>query len=139
MDRIELAYRRFTFIVSCVLLIGMAVVITASTIELIYGLIVDLIEPPGLLLGLDELYDTFGLFLLVLLAIELMSSVFHYLKDETLHLEIMFVIAITAITRKVIVTDIKDLDPMFTIGLALLVAALSWGYVQVIRERRESQ
>ena len=60
----------------------------------------DLLKPPGLLIDLSELYDTFGLFLLVLIAIELMGSVYIYLKDESLHLEIMFLVAITAVTRK---------------------------------------
>lgn len=138
MKQIEFIYERFTKTITLLLLVGMAVVVTAATFELLYGLVIDLIEPPGVMLGLTELYDTFGMFLLILIAIELMSSVYIYLKHEELHLEIMFIVAITAVTRKIIITDLKALDPMYIIGLALLVATLSWGYVYLLRERKRS-
>ena len=76
MERVERIYHYFKTGVTIALLIGMGVVVAASTVELGYQLMNDLLKPPGLLIDLSELYDTFGLFLLVLIAIELMGSVY---------------------------------------------------------------
>lgn len=77
------------------------------------------------------------MFLLVLIAIELMGSVYIYLKDESLHLEIMFLVAITAVTRKIVVLDSGETDALYLMGLALLIAALSWGYIAVVRAHKK--
>jgi len=77
------------------------------------------------------------LFLLVLIPIELMGSVYIYLKDEVLHLEIMFLVAITAVTRKIVVLDSGETDALYLMGLALLIAALSWGYIVVVRAHKK--
>ena len=78
----DIVYEKFKRLVTYILLIGMAVVVASATVELIYTLILSLVEPPGLMLGLGELNEVFGLFLLVLIAIELMSSVHVYLKTN---------------------------------------------------------
>lgn len=133
----DIVVEKFKRLITYVLLIGMAVVVASATIELIYTLILNLIEPPGLMLGLGELHEVFGLFLLVLIAIELMSSVHVYLIDESLHLEVMFLVAITAVIRKVLIVDPETMDSMYLIGIALLVASLAWGYVYT-KESTES-
>ncbi len=119
-------YRR---IITYALLLAMGIVVASATIELWSILITKLVEPPGFLLGLSELYELFGMILMVIIAIELMSSVHVYLKHESAHLEVMFLVAITAVTRKILLIDPKTMDPMFLIGVALLIAALAWGYV----------
>ncbi len=75
----EIVYEKFRQIITYVLLLAMAVVVASSTIELIYVLVIDLMSPPGFMLGLSELYELFGMFLMVIIAIELMSSVHVYL------------------------------------------------------------
>ena len=137
MERVERIYHYFKTGVTIALLIGMGVVVAASTVELGYQLMNDLLKPTGLLIDLSELYDTFGLFLLVLIAIELMGSVYIYLKDESLHLEIMFLVAITAVTRKIVVLDSGETNALYLMGLALLIAALSWGYIAVVRAHKK--
>ena len=126
---IERIYKTFKKSITYILLLGMAIVVASTTIELLYILFTDLIEPPGFLLGISELYSLFGMFLMVIIAMELMSSVYVTLKDDRLHLEVMFLVAITAVTRKILVIDPSTMDPMFLIGIGILVAALSWGYV----------
>ena len=66
-----------------------------------------------------------------------MGSVYIYLKDEVLHLEIMFLVAITAVTRKIVVLDSGETDALYLMGLALLIAALSWGYIAVVRAHKK--
>ena len=77
MDQKKL-YESFEKIISSFLVVIMGVVVISATIELSTILIKDLFEPPGLFLGISELFEIFGLFLMVLIAIELMSSIRMY-------------------------------------------------------------
>jgi len=49
-----------------------------------------MITPPYLLLEIHELLDIFGLFLLVLLGIELISTLRTYLTENEVHVEVVF-------------------------------------------------
>jgi uncharacterized membrane protein (DUF373 family) len=109
----------------------MGIVVVAATMELGYILFRCIIEPPGLLLDISELFELFGLFMMVLIAIELMSSIYAYFTNKAIYLEMMFLIAITAVTRKIVVLDAKSIESMAVIGLAAILAALVAGYYVV--------
>ena len=66
----------------------------------------------------------------MLIAIELMASVYMYMMDKSVHVEIMLLIAITALTRKVVVLDLESKgDPaLYMLGLAALLGTLVGGY-----------
>jgi len=74
------------------------------------------------------LLDIFGLFLLVLLGIELISTLRTYLTENEVHVEVVFVVALIAIARKVIILDVKELSSLTLIGIASIIIALSLGY-----------
>jgi uncharacterized membrane protein (DUF373 family) len=96
----------------------------------------DITSQKGLfLVDLGELFEIFGMFLIVLIAIELMASVYMYMMDKSVHVEIMLLIAITALTRKVVVMDLEAKgDPaLYMLGLAALVGTLVGGYYLVKR------
>ena len=65
---------------------------------------------------------------MVLIGLELMTSIEMYLKDNTIHAELMFLVALTAVARKVVILDAKAMDPMTVFSIAALVIALSGGY-----------
>lgn len=54
-----------------------------------YSLYRSFTEPPGLLLGINELFDLFGMFMMVLIAIELMSSIYVNFTNKAIYLEMM--------------------------------------------------
>jgi uncharacterized membrane protein (DUF373 family) len=87
-----------------------------------------MISPPGLFLGVTELLDVFSLFLMVLIGLELMTSIHMYLDDHTIHAELMILVAMTAVTRKIVVVDMMKLDPLLVFGLGFLVITLAAGY-----------
>jgi len=130
-------YERFEKAISIILLLFMGVVVVAATLELIWLLYKDIITPPSILLGLAELFDIFGLFMMVLIAIELMSSIHMYIKNKRIHVEIIFLIGITAVIRKVVILDSNATDPMYLIGLATLLGALSAGYYLIKKDRKK--
>lgn len=111
----------------------LATTILFSTLELAVTLFKDLASPPVLMLEMHELLDIFGLFLLVLLGIELLETMKAYLRENVVHVEVVMIVAIIAIARKVIILDIKELEGTALLGLAALLAALAFGYVHIKR------
>ena len=65
-----------------------------------------------------------------------MSSIQMYLKDHAIHAELMFLVALTAVTRKIVIFDATKVDPLAIFGIGFLVLALSAGYYLVKRNLR---
>ncbi len=118
-----------------VLLLLIAGVAVIALVELCFILYQDLFSTDGFLLGLEELFEVFGMFLIVLIAVELMASIYMYMVDKSVHVEMMLLIAITALARKVVVLDLEGKgDPaMYMIGMAALLATLIGGYYLIKR------
>ena len=94
-------------------------------------------KPPRfILLNIDELLNIFGFFLLVLIGLELVETLKVYIVDEMVHVEIVFLVAIIAITRKVIILDVKYIEPLNLIGIACIILALSIGYFMLKKALR---
>lgn len=111
-------------------LIGMMVVVVfLATVEMAVILVEQMLSPPRLiLLGINELLTVFGFFLMVLIGLELIEVMKAYVVEETVHVEVIFLVAIIAITRKVIILDVKSLPAFTLIGIAAIILALSVGY-----------
>ena len=117
------------------LLVMMALVVCLSTVELGWFIIKDVISPPIFLLEIDELLDIFGMFLLVLIGVELLETVKMYLTQKTLHVEVVFMVAMIAIARKAIILDINELPSLTLIGIGAIIISLSAGYYLLTRRR----
>jgi uncharacterized membrane protein (DUF373 family) len=115
-------------VIAIALLALMGVVVISGTLEVAWVVFNDLFKPPGFFLGVEDLFDIFGLFLMVLIGLELMTSIEMYLKSNTIHAEVMFLVALTAVARKVVILDAKSIDAMTVFSIAALVIALSGGY-----------
>lgn len=121
-------FRKFEMGIVLALALMMAVVVLVSTFEFCFLIIGNIISPPYLQLGLDQLLDIFGLFLMILLGLELLETVKAYLREDVFHVEVVMLVAIIALARKVIILDIKNVPGDRLAGLALIIAALSGGY-----------
>ncbi len=107
----------------------MALVLLLSAVELAWVIIKDIITPPILILDIDELLEIFGLFMLVLIGIELLDTIAKtYMAESVDHAQIVMAVAIIAIARKVIILDVKDLSGLAVVGIAAIILALSIGY-----------
>jgi len=125
--------KKFERIIITTLTVMMVVTISLATIELGWLIIKDIISPPIILLEIDELLDIFGLFLLVLLGIELVSTLKTYLTENEIHVEVVFAVALIAIGRKVIILDVKEISSLSLLGIAAIIISLSVGYFLVKR------
>jgi uncharacterized membrane protein (DUF373 family) len=121
--------KRFEGIIVIALLVMMALVVLLGTIELAVIILDQMLQPPRLiLLGMSELLTIFNFFLLVLIGLELIEVIKVYLVDEQIHVEVIFLVAIIAVARKVIVLDVKELDPLVSLGIAAIILSLAGGY-----------
>jgi len=117
------------------LLVMMVLVVFLSTVELGWIIIKDIVTPPVFLLEINELLDVFGMFLLVLIGVELLETVKMYLTHQIVHVEVVFTVAMIAIARKVIILDIKEVSSLTLIGIGVIIVALSAGYYILTRKR----
>jgi uncharacterized membrane protein (DUF373 family) len=69
-----------------------------------------------------------GLFLTILIGVELLEAVKAFLKEEIVHVEIVVLVAIIAISRKVIVWEISSSHYMDLIAMAIMLLALAATY-----------
>lgn len=72
-----------TFIVR-VLIVFMLLAIALGTLELGRVLILEIFEPPFLLLDLNRLFESFGLILVILIGIELLKILKMFLSEDHL-------------------------------------------------------
>lgn len=129
---IEAAHSIERVVVIALMFLMLAVVVVA-TIELALLLFQELTNPAeGLLfIEVDELIDLFGFFLLVLIGVELLETIRMYLHDDTVHAEIVLLVALIAVARKLVVLDLKAYEPLTLFALAAIVLALAAGYVLI--------
>jgi uncharacterized membrane protein (DUF373 family) len=121
----------FTRGIILALIAMMMLAVLLSTVELLIILVVELLKPPKYLLGIDNLFEIFGFFMMILIGLELLESIRTYLDDDLLHVEVVFLVAMIAIARKVIILEVKDLEPLALVGIASIIVALALGYYYV--------
>lgn len=111
------------------LMIMMAIVLGLATLDLGWLIIKDILEPPLFLLSIEQLLEIFGLFLLVLIGIELLETIIKtFLTQGQPHYEVVLSVAIIAIARKVIILDLQEADSWVMLGIAAIILALTAGY-----------
>ena len=111
-----------------VLAILMVLVIFWSIADVIYVLYQKLSAPPFFLLDMEDILQTFGAFMLVLIAVEIFINIRLYLGSNVIPVELVVATALMAVARKVIVLDLKLVSAEQIVGLALVTIALGVTY-----------
>ena len=119
---------KFEIIINVALLAMLAIVVLLATIDLGWIIVKDILTPPVLLLEVDELLELFGAFLLVMIGVELLDTVKIYITKKTIHVEVVLLVGIIAIARKVVILEPKTMDALTLIGIAAIIFALTAGY-----------
>jgi uncharacterized membrane protein (DUF373 family) len=128
MDKV---FKPFEKIVIIALMIFMAIILLVSTFEVGVIIVKELINPiesSGIIIDINELVEIFGFFLNVLIGLELFETVKLYLKENVFHGEVILIIALIAISRKVIILDYHSENPLTIIAVALLIGTITLGY-----------
>ena len=125
--------KRFEHVVTRVLIVMMGFVIVLAVIDLVWILIKDLLSPPFALLDIGELLDVFGLFLLVLIGIELLETLKAYVRERVIRAEVVILVAVIALARKIVTLDVKDVSSASLAGIAAIFIALGLTYFLIRR------
>lgn len=123
--------KKFEKLIVTALLGLMMLAVFASTVELAIILWQQLFKPPVLLLNLEEMLEVFGFFLMVLIGLELLESIKAYLDKDRLHVEVVFLVAIVAAARKIIILDYKTMTSDMLFAIAAVIVSLGIGFYLV--------
>lgn len=112
------------------LLILMLIIVAISVFELAVILYQEITGPAtgAIFLVITELLNLFSFFFMILIGLELLETIEMYFKENIIHAEIVLLVAVIAVARKVILLDLKAFDPLAIIGFALVIVALGVSY-----------
>lgn len=122
-------------LVAKVLAVCLVAVIFVSLFDLIKVLLVELWQEP---IGFfnSTLIELFGLFLNILIALELLENITGYLRKNVIQVELVLVTAIIAIARKIIIFDSSKYDyrSLIALGGATICLSVSYWLLKQLRE-----
>ena len=119
--------KRVENITAKILSIALIIVIFVALFDLSRVLIENIVLLRVSVLG-KSLFNLFGLFLNVLIALELLENIGGYLQKNVIQVELVIVTAMIAIARKVIILDFEKISSQELIALALSMLALAASY-----------
>ncbi|MGR9044906.1 MAG: phosphate-starvation-inducible PsiE family protein [Gammaproteobacteria bacterium] len=106
----------------------MVIVIVFSIFDVLYVIYERMLSEPKLLLTIDDILETFGSFLVVLIAIEIFINITLYIRSDVIPVKLVVATALMAISRKVIVFDFKSLPYEYVGASSVVVLALGVTY-----------
>jgi uncharacterized membrane protein (DUF373 family) len=126
--KVDETIRKFETFVSYVLMIMMAIIILLTLLDVGWLIINDVITPPYMFLESSELLDLFGMSLLVLIGLELMETIYSFHERRVIRAEIIIIVAIIALARKIIILDHSKLSSLTYLDIGVVVLALAGAY-----------
>ncbi|ESA35994.1 membrane protein [Leptolyngbya sp. Heron Island J] len=119
---------QFESLVSKLLSIAMLIVIMVIMVDLALFLASALFNPSPKGFFVATLTDIFGLFLSVLIALEILENITAYLQKHVVQVELVIVTSLIAVARKIIILDLEKVSGISLIGLAIAILSLSLSY-----------
>ena len=110
-----------------VLSILMIIIILVAVGDLIIFLLQYMIAEPGEFIT-TRLFKIFGLFLNILISMEILENITAYMKKHTVQVELVIVTSLVAVARKIIIFDLEKYSEFALMGLAVAIFALSISY-----------
>lgn len=118
-----------------VLAVLMVLVIIWGIGDVIYVLYQRLGTPPYFLLDINDIFQTFGAFMAVLIAVEIFINIRLYLGTDVLPIRLVTATALMAIARKVIVLDLDKTSSDYIIAIAAVTLALGITHWLISKKR----
>lgn len=131
---------RFEQGIVLILMAMLMVVVTLSTVELGWLLYTDFtVGRRGLILDVEEMLELFGVFLLVLIGMELLATLKSYLYERIIHVEVVLEVALIAMAQKIIIMNATQVGGPTLLGVAALILALASAFWMVRAARRKRE
>lgn len=115
-----------------ILSLAMIGVVLFAILDLLVVLTQELLSPP---IGhfATDLLKIFGLFLNILIALEILQNITSYLSSHVIQIEMVLVTSLIAVARKIIILDFEKISDSELLALAAAIFALSICYWLVRR------
>ncbi len=110
------------------ILLFLSLILLLAFIDLVYETYSKIIEPPFLVINSGQLIELFSLCLIIIIGLELIETVKAFLKEEIVHVELVILVAIIAIARKVIVWDFEKYSDTLLFSMSAMIIALALSY-----------
>jgi uncharacterized membrane protein (DUF373 family) len=120
-------------VIVATLVILLSFILLLSTADVVYSIAREVINSTVFLIEADNLMGIFSSFLIVIIGLELLETIKAYLKDDVVHVELVVLVAIIALGRKVIIWDFNKYSIHEMIGLALMLICLAIVYFLIRR------
>lgn len=122
-------------VIIILLLFILSIILLLATINVVIFIIQNIVQAPVSTFTATKMMDLFSIFLVILIGIELLETVKAFLQREVIQVEIVVLVAIIAVARKVIIGDFSKTDPLEIFGVAAILIALATTYFIVRRTR----
>ena len=110
------------------ILMVVSLLLLLAFIDIVYELVLKILAPPVMIIKAEGLMDLFSIFLVLLIGLELLETVKAYLKEDIFHVEFIILVAIIAISRKVIIWDFAKYTTTELLSLSAMIVALGVTY-----------
>ncbi|MEI6380128.1 MAG: phosphate-starvation-inducible PsiE family protein [Cyanobacteriota bacterium ELA615] len=119
---------RLEKLIAKTLSIGLIFVVFTSVVELFKTLINEIIVNHSDSFFKEDMFYILGLFLNILIILEVLENITIYLKNQAFALELVIATALIALARKIIIYDIKTSGANELLGVSGSLLALSISY-----------
>lgn len=120
------------------MVVMVVVVILATSVQLVVEVTALVLDTPRLRLDPHELIGIVGLFLNVLIALELFAILEVLLLEHSVHVQFVVAVALIAATREVLIIDYHSVSALKLVGLATLILSLTVGYYLIKQQETSS-
>jgi uncharacterized membrane protein (DUF373 family) len=137
--QLENTVRRFEKLVIIILLALLGVVVIGAIIWFAIFLVKDfiMVTHGDLIVDLsNHMMHIFGFIFSIIIGLEIFETVKIYLEKHVFHAEMIILVAIIAIARKIIILDTTHINPQQIIAFAVLLTALGGCYFLVKWSKR---
>lgn len=123
---------KFEKVIYAALMVMLMAVLIAALVDLGFLLFTSLATASPYLLESHELLAVLGAFLLILIGVELLDTIKLYFRENAIHVEIVLLLAVIAVSRKVILLDPTGMSGidygLELMGIGIIVIGLAVGY-----------
>jgi uncharacterized membrane protein (DUF373 family) len=127
---------RLEKLIAKTLSIGLIFVVFTSVVELFKTLINEIIVNHSDSFLKEDMFYILGLFLNILIILEVLENITIYLKNQAFALELVIATALIALARKIIIYDIKTSGANELLGVSGSLLALSISYWLIKKNNR---
>jgi uncharacterized membrane protein (DUF373 family) len=129
----KLMNANFERIANFLLMLLMGIVAALSIADLTLTIYLEILSTPFFLVKVERLQYLLGLFFWIIIALEVFSTIRAYIRHHHFYVERIMLAGVVAITRKIIVLDLHEVNGLTIIGIATVLVVLCAGYYFIRR------